>query len=224
MRIDLYSTATLNRCLPFLACLYMAVMTCSTVLGNKLILTGLGVLSAASLISPIWYVLGDIITEVYGYRAARKLFWSVIICQFLFAMACYYIIRIDSPSYWIGEDGYKLVLGDLLKFSLVNFISITLAWHLNAKLLVKWKLLLRGKYFWLRSIGSSGIALIIYTVISVTINVYGIADHKDILSIVFGSCLLKLGYMVVLAYPANMVVVLLNRLETSNEKVLLENY
>ena len=215
MNIDLYSSQQ-QRCLPFLATFYMAVMTCSTVLGNKLVLTHFGVLSAASLISPLWYILGDIITEIYGYKTSRKLFWSVVICQFLFALACYFLIRLDSPVYWHGQDGYQLVLGDLVKFSVVNFIGITIAWHINAKLLVKWKALMNGKYFWLRSIGSSGIGLIIYTILSVTVNVYNIASHHDVVSIVIGSCLLKIIYLILLAYPATIVVAFLSKLESRN--------
>lgn len=219
MNIDLHIPRQ-QKCLPFLTALYMAVMTCSTVLGNKLVLTHFGVLSAASLVSPLWYILGDIITEVYGYKTSRKLFWSVVICQFGFALACYFLIRLDSPSYWNGQDGYQLVLGDLVKFSVVNFIGITIAWHINAKLLVKWKILMHGKYFWLRSIGSSGIGLIIYTILSVTVNVYSIASHHDVFSIVLGSCLLKIVYLMLLAYPATMVVALLTTIE--NRKPLAE--
>jgi uncharacterized PurR-regulated membrane protein YhhQ (DUF165 family) len=202
-----------HRCIPFLSTLYMAIMTCSTVLGNKLILTAFGVISAASLVSPLWYILGDILTEVYGYKLSRKLFWSVIVCQFMLALACYYLIRLHSPQYWHGDEGYQLVLGDLLKFSIINFFAITIAWHVNVGLLVKWKILMHGKYFWLRSIGSSGIGLIIYSVLSVSVNAYNIASYNDVISIVFASCLLKILYLFVLAYPATIVVGLLYKLE-----------
>jgi hypothetical protein len=215
MNIDLHIPRQ-QKCLPSLAALYMAVMTCSTVLGNKLVLTYFGVLSAASLVSPLWYILGDIITEVYGYKTSRKLFWSVVVCQFMFALTCYFLIKLDSPPYWHGQDGYQLVLGDLVKFSVVNFIGIIIAWHINAKLLVKWKILMHGKYFWLRSIGSSGLGLIIYTILSVTVNVYSIALHHDVFSIVLGSCLLKIVYLMLLAYPATVVVALLITIENRN--------
>lgn len=223
MNVDL-TISRQQKCLPFLATLYMAVMTCSTVLGNKLVLTYFGVLSAASLVSPLWYILGDIITEVYGYKTSRKLFWSVVICQFIFAIACYFLIELDSPSYWNGQNGYRLVLGDLLKFSMVNFIGITIAWHINAKLLLKWKILMHGKYFWLRSIGSSGIGLIIYSILSVSINVYTIASNHDIESIVLGSCLLKLFYLILLAYPATLAVALLHRIEQGKFWMKDESY
>lgn len=215
MRIDLQISKN-QKCLPFLATLYMAVMTCSTVLGNKLVLTYFGVFSAASLVSPLWYILGDIITEFYGYKTSRTLFFSVIFCQFIFALACYFLINLDSPSYWNGQEGYKLVLGNLIKVSVVNFIGITIAWSINAKLLVKWKGLMRGRYFWLRSIGSSGIGLIIYSIFSVSINAYTSNQRYDILSIVLGSCFLKIAYLILLAYPATIVIALLSRIENND--------
>ena len=204
------------KCLPFVAMIYMSIMTCSTVLGNKLILTSVGVLSAASLVSPLWYIIGDIITEVYGFKTSMKMFWSVMICQFIFASACFFLIKVQSPSYWMGQSGYELVLGDLLKFSVVNFIGITIAWNINARLLAKWKILMRGKYFWLRSIGSSGIGLVIYSITSVSINVYHVAASSDVWKIVIWSCALKILYLVLLAFPATLIIALLYKLE-SNE-------
>jgi uncharacterized PurR-regulated membrane protein YhhQ (DUF165 family) len=215
MKVNLDNLKKQN-CLAFLTTLYMAIMTCSTVLGNKLVLTPFGVLSAASLVSPFWYILGDIITEVYGYKISRKLFWSVIICQFLFALTTFFLIKLASPHYWNGKYAYQFVLGDLIKFSVVNFIAITIAWHINTKLFIKWKILLKGKYFWLRSIGSSGIGLFIYTVLSVTVNVYSVASYNDIFSIVFGSFLLKISYLILLAYPATITIAVLNRIENNN--------
>lgn len=210
-----------QKCLPFMATLYMTLMVCSTVLGNKLVLTYFGVLSAASFVSPLWYILGDIITEQYGYKTSKNLFWSVMICQFIFSLACYFLIELDSPVYWNGEEGFRLVLGECLRFTVVNFIGITIAWHINAKLLTRWKILMSGKYFWLRSIGSSGIGLIIYSMLSITVNVYGSPLQRDVISIVLGSCLLKIIYLVLLAYPAVFVVALLARIE--NKEFLMKD-
>lgn len=202
-----------EKCLPFVAAFYMAVLICSSVLGNKLVLTYFGTLSAASLISPLWYILGDIITEVYGYKSSKKLFWSVMVCQIMFSLACYFLIGLNSPAYWTGQGSYQLVLGDLLKFSLVGFLGIVIAWYINIKLLIKWKILMSGKYFWMRSVGSSGIGLIIYSVFSISISLHGSPLQDDILSIILGSCVLKIIYLILLAYPATLVVALLARIE-----------
>lgn len=197
----------------FLATLYMSLMTCSAVLGNKLIDTPIGILSAASLVSPFWFVLGDIITEVYGLKMIMRLFWSVIICQFIFAFICLFLINLNSPVSWNGQGDYDLVLGHLVRIAAFQLIGISIAWNLNARLLAKWKILMRGKYFWLRSIGSSGVGLVIFSFVSVLPTTLGMFPLKIVISMVMWSCALKLIFTVLLALPSTIVVILLKNAE-----------
>jgi len=193
----------------FLATLYMSLMTCSAVLGNKLIDTPLGVLSAASLISPFWFVLGDIITEVYGLKIIMRLFWSVILCQFIFAFICLILINIKSPIFWHGQSSYDLVLGHLVRIATFQFVGVTIGWNLNARLLTKWKILMYGRHFWLRSIGSSGIGLIIFSLVSVFPTILGMFPIKTVVSMVIWSCALKIIFTAVLAFPSTLAVIFL---------------
>jgi len=205
------------KCIYFLATLYMSLMTLSAILGYKLIATPLGVLAGASLVSPSWFMVGDMITEVYGFKTVMKLFWSVIICQFIFATVCWLVIRLPSPAYWHGQEGYELVCGHLLRIAIFQLIGITIAWNINARLLSKWKVLLRGRFFWLRSIGSSGIGLIIFSIISVFPAIYGMFPLHEVISIVAWSCALKFIFTILLAGPSNLVVIFLKAYEGVDE-------
>ncbi len=196
----------------------MSLMTCSAVLGNKLIDTSFGVVSAASLVSPFWFVLGDIITEVYGLKMIMRLFWSVIICQFMFAFVCLFLINLKSPVIWSGQGGYDLVLGHLVRIAAFQFVGISVAWNLNARLLVKWKILMGGKYFWIRSIGSSGIGLVIFSLVSVFPAVYGLFPLRIVISLVTWSCILKLIFTVLLALPSTLLVIFLKNAERLDER------
>lgn len=193
----------------FLTTLYMSLMTCSAVLGCKLIDTPIGVLSAASLISPFWFVLGDIITEVYGLKIIMRLFWSVIICQFIFASLCFLLINLKSPIFWNGQAGYDLVLGHLLRIAAFQFVGVVLAWNLNARLMAKWKVLMCGRHFWLRSIGSSGIGLVIFSLVSVFPSIFGMFPIKSVVSMVVLSCVLKIVFTALLAFPSTLIVIFL---------------
>lgn len=205
------------KCIYFLAVLYMSFMTCSAVLGNKLIQTPLGVMSAASLVSPFWYILGDVITEVYGLRMIMRLFWSVIICQFILAAACFLLIRLPSPDFWQNQASYELVVGHLLRIALFQFAGVVIAWNINARLLLKWKQLLKGRYFWLRSLGSSGIGLCIFSVISVFPTLYGTLPLDIVISTVTWSCALKILFLLLLAVPSTLCVALIRQLENIDQ-------
>jgi len=203
----------------FLSVLYMTFMTCSSVLTNKLINTPIGIISAASLVSPFWFALGDLITEIYGLKIIMRLFWSVIICQFIFSLICLILINLKSPISWHGQEAYDLVLGHLLRYTAFQFVGISVGWSLNAKLLSRWKILLRGKYFWLRSVGSSGLGMIIFSCISVFPSIIGMFPINTVISIVIWSCVLKIFFMAILALPSTVIVALLkNREILDNEQ------
>lgn len=201
----------------FLATLYMSLMTLSAVLGGKLIYTPYGVLSGASLISPFWFVIGDMITEVYGFKTVMKLFWSVIVCQFIFAAVAWFVINLPSPADWQGQAGYDLVCGHLLKIAVFQFVGVTIAWNINANLLSKWKILSKGRLFWLRSIGSSGVGLLLFSVISVFPSVYGMFPLNEVISIVIWSCVIKVAFTILLSGPANFIVMFLKFYEGVDE-------
>lgn len=200
--------------LPYMAIISMMLMSCCGVLGGKLIETSFGTISAASLVSPFWFILGDVITEVYGYRNSINLYKAVILCQFTFAVICYFLIKLPSPDGWQGQLGYELALGNLVPMAICQFIGMSVAWPLNAYLLSKWKILTDGKYFWLRSIGSSGIGEIIFTVVSVSLSIYGVFPIHQLITIVTISCVLKVVFNIIFAYPSTILVVLLNYLES----------
>ena len=192
--------------LPILAVLSMMLMSCSGVLGNKLIATSFGAISAASLVSPFWFIVGDIITEVYGFKTSIKIYLSVILSQLIFAIICYLLIKIDSPVGWHGQDGFELVLGNLVRVAIFQFVGMSIAWPLNAKLLSRWKFLVKGKYFGLRCIASSGLAMLLFTIISVPLSLIGKIPPENIVTIVLVSCGLKIFFTILLSFPCSLLV------------------
>ena len=197
----------------FIAVLYMTFMSLPAVLAYKLIASPIGLFSAASLISPFWFMIGDIIAEVYGYKISKHLFWSTIICQLFFACSCYLIIKLPSPVSWHGTQSYELVTGHLVRIALFSLFGNIIAWKMNIYLLLHWKLLMRGNYFWLRSFFSSAIGEIIFSVSSITLILFGTFPLKQIISIVVGSCLLKIIGLIILTPIANYIVILLKHVE-----------
>lgn len=201
------------KCIYFVATLYMAIMACSAILANKLIALPFGILSAASIISPFWFMLTDIIAEVYGYKMARSLFWSVIVCQFLLAFTCFFIIRLNSPDFWHGQDAYELVTGHLVGIALFALVGSILSWKINTHLLLKWKALLKGRYFWLRSLGSSIIGEIIFSILSVTFSLIGMFEAKVIFDILIWSCIFKIIGLIVLSPLSAYIVYFIKKIE-----------
>lgn len=188
----------------FLVMMSLNVMLCSGVLTHRLIQLGPIYTMAGTLVAPLWFTLSDIIAEVYGYRVARKIVWFGFICQATFAITCNLLIKIPSPNFLDNKAAYSSVLGSILPTCLSAMIAYFIAGFINIYFISKWKILLRGRYFWLRSLGATVISAFIFTLLAVFLIQYGALPLRKILIIISVSYSLKIVYAIILAFPANL--------------------
>lgn len=190
---------------PFLIMLYMTLITTVSVLSNIIIIAG-HITMAGTLIIPFWFILSDIITEIYGYKISRKVIWLAFLCHFIFSVLCTICIHIPSPTFWHAQPAYQLVLGDLIRINLSGLIAYIISGTLNIYLLIQWKFLLKGKYFWLRSFFASTIGELIYTVLAVIMIQYHKLNWDEMKSIIITSYSIKIFCTLFSTYPANLIV------------------
>jgi len=200
----------------FLAMMYVTIMLCSGVLTHRLIQLGPVYTMAGTLVAPLWFTLSDIIAEIYGYKIARKLVWFGFICQTIFAIACNFLIHMPSPNFLDNQNAYSTVLGSILHTCLSAFVAYIFAGFLNIYLISKWKILLMGRYFWLRSLGASTISEFIFTTLAVFFIQVGKLPLNQILTIIMVSYTLKVIYTIVLAFPANLLVFVIKKADGIN--------
>lgn len=189
----------------FITMLYITLMLLTSLIGFKIIITPYGPMSAASLFSPFWFLLGDIIAEVYGYKISMRLFFCAIACEFIFAIFSCATIYLPSPPDWHNQEAYNLIIGNLPKIYFWQIVGIFTSWIFNAFILTRWKFTLRGKYFWFRSLITSGLAETLFSIISVSLTLLGSVKNKNISSIVLWSLSLKLLFTVIFSYPINLI-------------------
>ncbi|MCD6048594.1 MAG: hypothetical protein K0S08_2241 [Gammaproteobacteria bacterium] len=199
--------------LPFLSMLVLTIMFLDAVLEYKPLQMPFGTMMASSFVFPLWFILTDIITEIYGPKISKKVLWSAFTCQLIISIVTTILIRQKSPATWMNQSAYDLILGHLPRITLSNFISIMLSGYININLLAKWQRLLKGKYFWLRSIGASFIAELLYSSIAVTLIGYQIFTLHQISTMILWSCAMKITYSTILAAPATLLVAWLKESE-----------
>ena len=190
----------------FLVMLYLTVMLCSGVLTHQIVQIGSFYTQAGALVAPLWFTLSDVIAEIYGYNIARRLVWLGFICQAMFAIACNFLIQLPSPAFLDNQSAYFTVLGSILHTCLSAFVAYILAGFINIYLISKWKILLRGRYFWLRSLGASTISEFIFTVLAVFLIQFGKLPLNQMLMIMGVSYTIKVIYTIALAFPVNLLV------------------
>jgi|SRR6185295_9796209 len=113
------------KCLAPLAMFYMMIKLVTILVIYKIInIWGIKT-TASTLIIPLWFLIGDVIAEVYGYNIAKQIIWSALIFQFMFAFICVLLIYLPSPINWENQGAYDYVLGKLPRVVTASFIAIT---------------------------------------------------------------------------------------------------
>ncbi len=200
-----------HRYLVFFTALYITLPIAATVLSYRLVEIGPFLLKGGSLIYPLTYVLGDVITEIYGYKISRQLIWTSIICAYVFAMLITIIIHMPMPGFWHGEKAFETVLGHTLRFTIGGSIGSLLGSFINVYIISKTKIYTHGKYFWLRSLFSSSFGEIIQSIIVFSIAFLWIYPTPMIINMIATAFLFKCIYSLLTVGPANYLVYFLKR-------------
>lgn len=203
----------LYKFLPFLAMFYVTIMLTTTVFNNKIIILANHITMAGTLFIPLIFIISDVITEIYGYKIARNIVWLAFFCHFIFSALCNIVLKTSFPEFWHGQVSYEFVLGNQFRIISSAFIAYIISSMINIYLISKWKNLINGKYFWIRSLGASTIGEFIYTVIAVTIIQFNTLTLQQIGEIILTSYSIKVFCSIVLVFPASFIIGILKNIE-----------
>lgn len=180
--------------------------------------------SGATLVFPLTYILGDVMCEVYGWPATMKIVWLALFCEALFALIITTIIHI--PAYGIGDfqDQYVNVLGHMWIFVLGGIISNAIAGLLNIYFMSRWKILTKGKHFWLRSIIATCISEFILILITIVIAFLPFLKLDMTIKIFIDAYLLEIIYAFIFVFPAKLLVDFLRKKENIDAYDYGESY
>ncbi|MGD9077465.1 MAG: queuosine precursor transporter [Desulfobacteraceae bacterium] len=113
------------------------------------------ILPAAILIFPLSYIIGDVLTEVYGYGQARRVIWLGFFCNFITVLAIWIGQVLPAASFWDAQDAYERILGYTPRLLFASFLAYLVGEFANSFVLAKMKIATRGRWLWLRTIGST---------------------------------------------------------------------
>jgi uncharacterized integral membrane protein (TIGR00697 family) len=135
--------------------LFITSLITANIISVKLI-TVLGmVLPAGIIIFPISYIIGDVLTEVYGYAQARKVIWVGFFCNLILVIALWIGKVIPPAPFWEGQVAYERILGYAPRLLGASFLAYLVGEFLNAYVLAKMKIATKGRWLWTRTIGST---------------------------------------------------------------------
>jgi uncharacterized integral membrane protein (TIGR00697 family) len=190
-----------------LCMLYMSTMLLNAILTNRYIGTDSFFLLGGVFVSPFLFILDDIIAEIYGYKIVQAVILSGFAAQTIFALSCQLAIMAPYPASFKEAHAYSFILGPaLLRIDISGFIAYISANLVNSYIITRWKVLLKGKHFWLRSLGSSTLAEALYSLIAVLMIEINSLPMKNLIKIILIIYLVKALTSILFAFPAQILV------------------
>ena len=170
-------------------------------------------ISCGIFVFPITFAIMDVITELYGQQAAKKFIKQAILCEFIFALLLFGLAKLPTPQMDAVQASYQLVLESVLRFCISNVIGVVIGQYLNIYILSRWRVFVKGRYFWLRSIGASLFGEFITSLIADIGAFLGNYSWNEVWEIFYTIYIIKMIYAIILAYPAAYLVTILQNTE-----------
>ncbi|MDP4873108.1 MAG: queuosine precursor transporter [Sphingorhabdus sp.] len=171
------------------------------------------IFGAGILFFPLGYVIGDVLTEVYGYARARRVIWAGFAALLFMAFMSWVVVALPPAPGWPGQAAYESVFGQVWR---IVFASITAFWageFINSYVMARMKIWTGGKHLWSRTIGSTVAGQGIDSIIFYPLAFGGIWSDEQVISVMLTNWLLKVGWEVVLTPVTYGVVGWLKRKE-----------
>lgn len=110
---------------------------------------------AGVLFFPVSYIIGDVLTEVYGYTRARRVIWTGFAALLFMAFMAWVVVQLPPAAGWPGQAAYEFVFGNSWRIVLASMIAFWAGEFANSYVLAKMKIWTRGRHLWMRTIGST---------------------------------------------------------------------
>ena len=157
----------------FIMAAFVTVLVCSNLIGPAKVtqiempLLGTITFGAGVLFFPISFIFGDILTEVYGYAASRRVIWAGFAGLAFASFMAWMIVAMPAAPFWQHQEAYEIAFGSTWRISLAGLIAFAVGEFTNSWVMAKMKIWSKGQHLWQRTISSTLFGESIDTVIFV---------------------------------------------------------
>ena len=177
---------------------------------------------AGTILFPVSYIFGDILTEVYGYRRSRRAIWTGFFCLALASVVFFVVSRLPGEATWQGYAGdaaYAAILGGMSTGGIV-LGSLAGYWSgefTNSFVLAKMKVLTNGRWLWTRTIGSTIFGELVDTLVFVAVaSLFGVFPWSLFVTLTLTNYWFKVGVEAVMTPLTYLVVNALKKAESED--------
>jgi queuosine precursor transporter len=174
------------------AAFFVTALVVSNIIAVKLVEISGQVFPAGLVIFPLAYLLGDVLTEVYGFRAARAVIWLGFACNLVALGAIQAAIHLPAAGFWENQEAYETTLGTTWRIFLASLAAYLVGELANSAVLARMKVATKGRWLWSRTIGSTVVGEGLDSLIFVTIAFAG--TGVGLANPIVTTWLIKVGY------------------------------
>ncbi len=140
----------------FVMAAFVAILLLSNVIGAAKLASLWGyTFGAGILFFPLGYVIGDVLTEVYGYARARRCIWAGFAALIFMAFMSWVVVSLPPAEGWTNQPAYEAVFGQVPRIVFASVVAFWAGEFVNSIVLAKLKVLTQGRYLWTRTISST---------------------------------------------------------------------
>jgi uncharacterized integral membrane protein (TIGR00697 family) len=177
--------------------LYVTLLIVSNIVGGKLTrFFGLD-FPAVLFAFPITFILGDILTEVYGYKVSRRIIWIGFFGNLVTILGVYLVGLLPASPYWTDQGAYEKIFSLSFRVSAASFAAYLGGEFMNAIILSKLKKRTNGRYLWFRIMGASAAADIFDSILFCTVGFMGVVPSVVVFKMVLTQMVFKITYELV---------------------------
>ena len=170
---------------------FVSVLLISNVASTKIVDFGYFTFDGGTLLFPLSYIFGDILTEVYGYKRARGVVWLGFFMALLMSVVFIVVGKLPSASGWNNQSAYDLILGLTPRIVLASLIAYACGEFSNSYILAKIKIKMKGKKLWVRTIGSTIVGEFIDSILFIIIAFWGILPNSLLITLIISNYIFK---------------------------------
>ncbi|WP_375201072.1 queuosine precursor transporter [Hyphococcus sp.] len=201
---------------------FVAILICSNLIGAAKLVQffelkigswNAGMFGAGILFFPLSYVLGDVLTEVYGYARARRVVWAGFAAVLFMAFMAWVVVSMPPAPGWEGQDAYEAVFGLTPRIVFASVVAFWAGELANAFVMARMKVASGGKHLWQRTIGSTVVGQGVDSLLFYPIAFLGVWSTSQVLTVLATNYLLKVLWEALLTPVTYRVVAALKRAE-----------
>ena len=171
------------------------------------------IFGAGILFFPLGYVIGDVLTEVYGYARARRVIWAGFAALLFMAFMSWVVVALPPAPGWEDQAAYESVFGQVWRIVIASITAFWAGEFVNSYVMARMKIWTGGKHLWSRTIGSTVVGQGVDSIIFYPLAFWGEWSQEQVISVMITNWLLKVGWEVVLTPVTYIVVGWLKRKE-----------